>query len=197
MPTRTMLLSILFSIFIAIAFAILATACSDGAHHPVAAAPSPPRVATRDVHATAVDDLVGVWRGTALGTPFGDFPFSIAFDREPTGDIHGRLEARPDMYLDFRFHRDQARWVLIEAGALPDLGKQTETLAPVSGTAATARWSDGDPAHLAVAIAVTADALEWTTTIDGKPHAVFKMARARGEAAEQIRQALARRNSVQ
>jgi len=196
MPTRTMLLSILFSTLVSILFAILATACSSGPPHPVAAAP-PPRVVPRDAHAVAVDDLVGVWRGTALGTPFGDFPFAITFDREPTGDVHGRLDGRPGMYLDFRFHRDRSRWVLIEEGAIPELGKQSGTLAPVPGATAPARWTDGDPAHLAVALAVTADALEWTTTIDGKPHAVFKMARARGEAAEQIRQAIARRNSVQ
>jgi hypothetical protein len=196
MPKRTMLASILFSILVSTLFAILATACSGGAHPPVAAA-LPPPVVTRDVHAAAVDDLVGVWRGTAVGTPFGDFPFAITFDREPTGDVHGRLQARPGMYLDFRFHRDQSRWVLIEEGAIPDVGTQSGTLAPVPGTAAPARWTDGDPGHLAVALAVTADALEWTTTIDGKPHAVFKMARARGEAAEQIRQAIARRNSVQ
>jgi hypothetical protein len=196
MPTRTLLISILFSTLVSILFAILATACSSGPHHPVAAAP-PPRVVPRDVHAVAVDDLVGVWRGTALGTPFGDFPFAITFDREPTGDVHGRLAGRPGMYLDFRFHRDRSRWVLIEEGAIPELGKQSGTLAPVPGATAPARWTDGDPAHLAVALAVTADALEWTTTIDGKPHAVFKMARARGEAAEQIRQAIARLNSVQ
>ena len=122
MPTRTMLLSILFSTLVSILFAILATACTSGPHHPVAAAP-PPRVVPRDAHAVAVDDLVGVWRGTALGTPFGDFPFAITFDREPTGDVHGRLAGRPGMYLDFRFHRDRSRWVLIEEGAIPELGK--------------------------------------------------------------------------
>src|SRR5262245_44368215 len=156
MPTRTMLVSILFSIVVSILFAILATACSGGAHHPVATAPPPPPppppVVTRDVHAAAVDDLVGVWRGNAHGTPFGDFPFAITFDREPTGDVHGRLQARPGLYLDFRFHRDQSRWVLIEEGAIPHVGPQSDTLAPVPGAAARARWTHGPPSHRAVAL---------------------------------------------
>jgi len=195
MQTRTML-SVLFSILVSILFAMLATSCSGGAQHPVAATPAASRPAPPppDAHDTAVADLVGVWQGKALGTPFGDFPFAITFDREPTGDVHGRLQGKPGMYLDFRFHREPTRWVLIEEGAIPEIGKQNETLAPVPGTPVL--WTDGNPAHLAVALAVTADALEWTTTIDGKPHAVFKMARARGEAAEQIRQAIARLTSV-
>src|ERR1043165_3522854 len=111
MPTRPMLVSIVFTVLVSILFAVLATACSSEVQHPAAA--PPPRVVTPDVHAAAVGDLVGVWRGTAHGTPFGDFPFAITFDREPTGDVHGHFQARPGMYLDFRFHRDQSRWVLI------------------------------------------------------------------------------------
>jgi hypothetical protein len=173
----------------AILVSLLVAACSGGAHHPITATPattpSPTSAPAGDPHATAVDNLVGVWQGRAIGTPFGDFPFAIAFDREPTGDVHGRLEVGPDMYLDFRFHRDAGRWLLLESGALPDVGTQSGTLAPVAGT--PTRWTDGDPAHLAVTLAVDAERLVWTTTIEGKPHAVFQLARARGETAERIR----------
>src|SRR5689334_2138268 len=84
--------------------------------HPTTTTP----VAAADPHADAVDHIVGAWQGQVLGTPMGDFPFAIAFDREPTGDIHGRADNGGGMYLDFRFHKVGPMWTLIEEGALPD-----------------------------------------------------------------------------
>jgi hypothetical protein len=179
----------------AILLSILVAACAGSPPQRASApiAPPAPAAAKLDAHAAAVAGLVGVWQGNAIGTPMGDFPFAIAFDRDPSGAVHGRLDGAPGMYLEFRFHLDQARWVLDETGAIPNVGTQSDSLAPVPGEAA--HWSDGEPAHLAVVLSIANDQLEWTTTIDGKPHSVFKMSRVRGEAEGRIREALARRAS--
>src|SRR5262245_3271201 len=149
----------------------LAAACASGSSGPTApaapasrtAAAAPAPAAAADAHATTVANLIGVWQGKALGTPFGDFPFAIAFDREPSGAVHGRLDGGPGMYLDFRFHRDGARWLLTEAGALPDVGTQTHTLSPGAGN--PTRWTTADPSVLVVELAIDGDALAMTTTL--------------------------------
>jgi hypothetical protein len=152
---------------------------------PAAAAAAP------SAHDRAIAELVGVWAGSAMRTPFGDFPFAIAFDREASGDVHGRLDDGRGMYLDFRFRRDGGRWMLVEEGAIPGAGTQGKTLAPAAGDAA-ARWTDGEPAYLAVELVVDAEVLVMTTTLGGEPHAVLRMQRVRGETADRIRQAIAR-----
>lgn len=137
---------------------------------PVAAPPAP------GPHAAVVADLVGAWAGEA-DTPFGPTPFAIEFVREPDGDVHGRAAQGPDMYLDFRFERDGARWLLREEGALPRVGVQTHVLAPVAAGGAGARWVTADPAYLAVTIGVDGDALSFVTTLRGADHAAFRLRR--------------------
>jgi hypothetical protein len=133
------------------------------------------RAAAPDPHAQAVSQLVGRWEGKALGTPFGDFPFAIAFDREPGGDVHGRLDGGGGMYLDFRFHREAGAWRLIQSGQIPGVGARTSTLLPVGDT----QWVVHAPKNLAVDLDVDATTLVMTTTLDGKKHAVFQLARAK------------------
>src|SRR5215510_9514635 len=99
--------------FLGATIAAVLTACA-GSPPPPPAAP----VAIADPHADAVAGLVGAWQGKVLGTPLGDFPFAIAFAREASGDIHGRAENGPGMYLDFRFHQLGPTWTLTEEGAL-------------------------------------------------------------------------------
>src|SRR5262245_41177153 len=94
---------------------------------PPATVPPPPPAA--DPHAATVDALVGVWAGKAIGTPYGDFPFALAFDRRADGAVHGHIESRPGMYLDFTFRRAGGAWVLDEEGAIPNVGTQRHTLA--------------------------------------------------------------------
>jgi hypothetical protein len=152
--------------------------------------PARPAPAAADPHGRAVDGLVGVWAGNAVGTPMGDFPFAVAFDREADGDVRGRLDDGRGMYLDFRFHRDGARWLLMEEGQIPSIGKQARTLAPVEGGGAP-RWLDGE-ARVAVELAVDDATLVMTTTLGGERHAQFRLQRVRGGAAERIRPAIAR-----
>jgi len=128
-------------------------------------APQPP-----DPHAQIVDGLVGTWAGEAKGTPFGDFNFKLAFARQPDGAVHARLDGGGGMYLDFTFRRAAAGWMLVEEGAIPKLGTQSHTLAPVAGT----RWADGT---LDVDLRVSPTTLAWTTLVRGKPHAVFELHR--------------------
>jgi hypothetical protein len=153
------------------------------------APPAPAPLAASAVHAAAVDNLVGIWMGEALDTPFGDFGFAITFDREPGGDVHGRLQQNPKTYLDFRFQRRGDAWVLVEEGSLTG-EVQTHTLLPVAGAAA--RWSVGTPEYLTVELAVDQESLVWTTVLSGSQHAKFDMKRARGEVAEKVREAIAR-----
>jgi hypothetical protein len=136
----------------------------------------------RDPHLTIVDNLVGVWTGNAIGTPFGDFPFALAFDRKPPGVVHARLDGTPGMYLDFTFG-DNA---LVEEGAIPNVGTQTHTLVAVNGT----HWAD---ASVDVDVALTGDTLVMTTLVHGKPHAVFRMQRQTGAVAAKVREAIAAR----
>jgi hypothetical protein len=153
-----------------IALAALVTACA-GTPKPVAG-PTP--------HDHAVEALVGSWAGHARGTPFGDFPMAIAFDRDGAG-VHGRLDNGQGMYLDFRFQREAGRWLLVEEGAIPGAGTQHSTLAPVAAAGAP-RWADrADPSRLAVAFAVDADTLTMTTTLHGAPHAVFELRRVQSK----------------
>jgi hypothetical protein len=143
---------------------------------------TPPATPAPDPHAAIVDSLVGVWTGNAIGTPFGDFPFALAFDRTPSGAVHGRLDGTPGMYLDFTFDRAK----LVEEGAIPSLGKQTHTLAATTGS----HWADST---LDVDVAVTAESLVMTTLVRGKPHAVFRMQRQIGARAAKVREAIAAR----
>src|SRR5262249_37019867 len=87
-------------------------ACAGAPREAGRGGPGPAAPAPAALHTAAVAELVGVWQGRALGTPFGDFPFAIAFDREAGGDVHGRLDGGPGMYLDFRFRRQLDRWML-------------------------------------------------------------------------------------
>lgn len=148
--------------------------------HTASRPPTPP-----DPHEAIVTDLVGVWSGDAEGTPFGDFKLALDFTRLPDGSVHSRLDAGPGMYLDFVFHKAAGGWLLTEEGAIPKLGVQKHTLGP----APAGEWVDGD---LHVALAMTGDALVWTTSMHGKPHAVFRLHKAHGPAVEQIRQAIAK-----
>jgi hypothetical protein len=156
---------------------------SPAEHYPEAPV-APPPVAPADPHEGLVTSLVGVWSGTAEGTPLGDFRFALDFVRQPDGSVHTRLNNGPDMYLDFLFHKRDGAWLLTEEGAIPQLGVQKHTLV----AAPTGDWADGD---LHVALAITGDAMVWTTTMHGKPHAVFHLQKAHGPAVEQIRQAIA------
>jgi len=148
----------------------------------IAACHNAPATPPPDPHAVIVDNLVGVWTGNAIGTPFGDFPFALAFDRKPTGVVHARLDGTPGMYLDFTFDRGK----LVEEGAIPNVGTQTHTLVATTGT----HWAD---ASVDVDVAVTGDALVMTTLIRGKPHAVFRMQRQTGATAAKVREAIAAR----
>ena len=146
----------------------------------IAACAGPRSPAPPSPHDRAVAGLVGSWAGHARGTPFGDFPMAIAFDRDGTG-IHGRLDNGHGMYLDFRFQREGGRWLLVEEGAIPGAGAQHSTLAPVAAAGAP-RWADrDDPSRLAVAFAVDADTLTMTTTLHGAPHAVFELRRVQSK----------------
>src|SRR5215212_3795067 len=200
LPLRSRSRSLPFSLVLS-----LFAGCVSGAARPEAASPpaaavnaTPPAAAPASLanpHGRAVADLVGVWAGDAIGTPRGDFPFAIAFDREAGGDVHGRIDDGRGMYLDFRFHRDGARWLLVEEGEIPGAGRQARTLVPAAGGNAP-RWiaerSPGsgaqprgiaEPAHVTVELAIDAGALVMTTTVGGERHAVFRLQRARGEAA--------------
>jgi hypothetical protein len=147
-----------------------------------AACHNAPATPPPDPHAVIVDHLVGVWTGDAIGTPFGDFRFALAFDRTPAGAVHARLDGTPGMYLDFTFDRDK----LVEEGAIPNVGKQTHTLAAVRDT----HWADPT---LDVDVALTGDSLVMTTLVRGKPHAVFRMRRQTGAVAAKVREAIAAR----
>jgi hypothetical protein len=137
--------------------------------------------------------MVGVWLGTAVDSPMGDFPVAFAFDRDAAGDVHARLDDGRGMYLDFRFHRAGGAWQLIEEGSIPGVGVQRHTLVP-DPTAGTARWVDqADPALLSITVGGTGDRVEWTTVLRGEPHVGFALERKVGPEAEQIRAALARR----
>jgi hypothetical protein len=152
-----------------------------------AGAPARPAPAS---HERAVEALVGVWAGKAIGTPMGELPLAIAFDREAGGDVHGRVDDGRGRYLDFRFHRDGARWLLLEEGQLPGVGRQALTMVPVP--AAAARWVDDGAGAFAVELTVEAEAMVMTTTRRGERHAEFRLQRARGETADRIRHAIAR-----
>ena len=143
-------------------------------------APAPP--VPVDPHVATIDHLVGVWAGQAIGTPFGDFRFGIAFDRKPAGSVHGRLDGAPGMYLDFTF----ARGALVETGAIPSLGVQTHTLAAAAGT----HWHDDT---VDVDLQITGDQLVWTTSIRGTKHSEFRMQRETGDDAVAVRRAIATR----
>jgi len=137
-----------------------------------------PAPVAADPHAAAVDDIVGAWQGQVIGTPLGDFPFAIAFDREASGDIHGRADNGGGMYLDFRFHKVGPMWTLTEEGALPDVGTQTHTLVPAAAGADGPRWVDrDDPGYVEIAVAVAGDDLVLTAKVHGEAHAVFRMHR--------------------
>jgi hypothetical protein len=144
------------------------TAC----HETPVAAPSPAHV---DPRVATVDALVGKWRGKAEGTPLGDFPIGLTFARDSDRSVHARLDDGHGMYLDFRFMPDGK---LFEEGAIPSVGKQAHTLVPVAGAT---RWSDSD---VDLDVALTGDSLVMTTTLHGKPHAVFRMQRAGSVAAQ-------------
>lgn len=131
----------------------------------------PTQPAARDAHGETVATLPGHWRGQAVGTPFGDFPFEIVFERQPDGDVHGRLAA-DDNYLDFRFHKVGASWQLLEEGKLGPVA-QRHTLLPVAGD--RAQWADGKV--LVVDFTIDHEALVMTTHLRGKPHAEFRLAR--------------------
>ena len=143
-------------------------------------APPPPA----DAHATTVASLVGTWQGMAEGTPYGSFPLRLAFDRRPDGSVHTHLNGGPGMYLDFVFHQQAGRWLLTEEGAVPGVGTQRHTLAPV----AAGEWVDGE---LRVALAMRDDTLVWTTVNQGKPHAVFRLRKAATPALRQLGEPLA------
>lgn len=134
--------------------------------------------ATREpppVQPGVVDKLVGVWVGKG-DTPFGEMPIALEFKREGR-DVHARM-GDGDTYLDFRFHRDGARWLLTEEGKFPGLGVQRHTLVP----AGDARWVDREDAKLlVVTLELREPELVFTTTLRGEPHATFRLARARGQ----------------
>lgn len=140
-------------------------------------------------HAAAVAELVGVWAGMANGTPFGDIPFALAFDREPDGSIHARTDDGKGTYLDFRFVERGGAWLLVEEGAIPKVGTQTHTLSPMPNET---RWTDRD---VDLVLAFHGDALVMTTAIHGQPHATFDLQRKAGAAADQIRAQLAKQAS--
>jgi hypothetical protein len=138
-----------------------------------------------DPHETIVTNLVGVWSGAAEATPYGGFRMALDFDRRPDGSVHTRFDGGSGMYLDFVFHRRNGSWVLTEEGVIPNVGVQKHTLTPAPG----GEWVDGE---LRVALAMTGDAMVWTTTNHGTPHSVFRLHKAHGPAVEQIRQAIAK-----
>jgi hypothetical protein len=147
-------------------------------------------------HESAVAHLVGVWIGDTAHSPLGPFPMALAFDRQADGAVHSRLQGKDGMYLDFRFHRDGDTWILTEEGYLPSLGTQTHTLVPAAGGAG-ARWVDReDPKALVVDVHVDRRTMRMDTRLRGKDHARFVMRRAEGEAAEQVRAALARERAA-
>ena len=150
---------------------------------PAAAAAALP-ASPPDPNETLVASLVGVWAGAAEGTPYGNFPIAFEFVRQPDGSVHTHLENESGMSLDFLFHRPGGAWILTEEGVIPQVGVQKHTLTPAPGAA----WVDGD---LRVALAMTGDAMVWTTTRQGTPHVVFRLRKATGPAAEQIRQRIA------
>jgi hypothetical protein len=120
---------------------------------PAAAAPAPAPAALApalDPHGRAVDTLLGVWSGTVTGEPLGEIPFAIAFDREPSGDVHGGIDDGRGTSIDLRFHRDGGRWMLTEQASLPGVGEQTKTLAPAAelGAGGAPRWIDPSSSHL-------------------------------------------------
>jgi hypothetical protein len=162
---------------------IVVAACHSSSAVAPPAAPPPPPPPAADPHAAVVDSLVGVWAGKAIGTPSGDMPFALAFERQPDGAVHAHTEQSPGTYLDFTFRRMATSWVLVEAGAIPKAGSQTHTLAATSAT----HWTDSD---VDVELGVTGDALVMTTTVHGKPHARFELARKTGSEAERIRTAI-------
>jgi len=167
--------------------AVVACSCSSPPRGPVApapaVAPAAAPVAAIDPHATTVDHLAGVWVGKAIGTPYGDFPMAIEFAPVAGGAVHGHLEAAPGNYLDFTFDHDK----LVEEGAVPSLGVQTHTLRP----AGPDHWRDDT---VDVDLRITGDALVWTTSVRGKTHSRFELARKTGDEAIAVRQAIARRN---
>ena len=116
-------------------------------------------------------------------SPIGPFPFAIDFAREPaTGDVHGRAE-RDGMFLDFRFHKAGPKWLLVEDGEIPGVGRQTHTLVPADPGPAGPRWvTADDPSYVDVAFDLRGDSLVLTAKIHGEPHAVFELLR-RGPAA--------------
>lgn len=165
---------------------------------PAPAAPTQTAAApAQSQHDAAVERMVGVWLGTAVDSPMGDFPVAFAFDRDPAGDIHARLDDGKGMYLDFRFHRAGGVWQLIEEGSIPGVGVQRHTLVPDPKTADAARWVDqADPALLSITIGTiggAGDRVEWATVLRGEPHVGFALERKVGPEADQIRAALARR----
>src|SRR5689334_11372724 len=152
------------AILLAVVTAAVVTACAGTpAKTPAPTTPAGP-VAVADPHATAVDGLVGAWQGQVLGTPLGDFPFAIAFEREASGDVHGRADNGGGMYLDFRFHKLGPTWTLTEEGALPDVGTQTHTLVPAPNGDDGVRWVDrDDPTYVEIGVALVNDDLVLTT----------------------------------
>jgi hypothetical protein len=175
-----------FAIVCATGFAVVAChPSSSGAPAPSTPAPKPAAAARTSV----IDRLVGVWAGTAEGTPFGDIPFALAFDRDADGSIHARTDDGKGTYLDFRFIERDGKWLLVEEGAIPRLGTQTHTLAPAEHEQ---RWSDKD---IDVVLAIANDRLVMTTTLRGAPHATFRLQRKTGVEGEQIRAQLAKQAS--
>lgn len=162
-------------------------ACGSTPSAPPASKPAPAAPVAK-LHDATVDAVVGVWLGKAEDTPFGDFPMALAFQPDPDGSIHARLDDGKGMYIDFRFTRRDGAWYLHEEGAIPGAGKQSHTLAPVANAA---RWANDE---VDIAFAVTPSTLVMTTSLGGKPHATFRLERKSGPEAEQIRQQLA--NSV-
>ena len=94
-------------------------------------APAHP-VAPADPHEAIVTRLVGVWSGTAEGTPYGDFPMGLAFERRADGSVHARLDGQPGQYLGFVFHHRDGAWVLTEEGvtfpALPSTRRRADAM---------------------------------------------------------------------
>jgi hypothetical protein len=119
---------------------------------------------------TIVSGLVGAWQGRAEGTPMGDFPMALRFAAEPDGAVHARLDGEGGMYLDFRFHRAGTTWLLTEQGAIPKLGVQSHTLMPTGPGV----WSDQD---VRVEVDERGDRVTWSTSVHGRPHAVFHLVR--------------------
>jgi hypothetical protein len=139
-----------------------------------------------DPQATTMASLVGTWQGMAEGTPYGSFRLRLAFDRRSDGSVHTHLNGGPGMYLDFVFHRQAGQWLLTEEGAVPGIGTQRHTLTP----AGDGIWVDGE---LRVALAMQGDGLLWTTTNQGKPHAVFRLRKAAPPELKPLGEPLAKR----